>query len=192
MCQKQNTINDDTISRKSLNDNRNRALNHNTFTNPPLNVYDLKIKLERFTTTTILNKNETLLFHKPDNEGYYGQYYLFDIKNEQPVQIGILTVFNSEKPWLYNNKTEKFIEITINSTGYFVFDSICIGLKPEKIYQYLGEPFIESDNIIVYSDTIDMIAIFKINNDTIDYIKVGRYNNNVLNNLEGNIDKLLQ
>lgn len=160
--------------------------------NTPINVLDIKSKFSKYSTSTFLNSNECLFYFKPDYEGYYGQYNLIGEKNWQLSQIAILTVYNHEKPWLYNNRTDIFIEILMNSPDYYVFDSIHIGLSSKEVLRFLGKPKMEKENLMIYTDTVDMIAIFSINSDTISFIKAGRYKKEIFDNLESNIINLIK
>ena len=139
----------------------------------PINVNEVKQKFEKFTTSAFLNRSESKYFYKPDSIGFYGRYNLIgNIENEELWHIGGLIVFNNEKPWVYDNKSDFFIEIITDMPDLYVYDKINVGSDVSLLIQCLGKPKLIINDFYVYSDDTQNISIFEINAGKIKWIKI--------------------
>jgi len=162
---------------------------------PPFDVMKLKQEFEDMVTSTFVSNSDSKIYARPKEKGYYGKYYLskyYEIDNEVYMS-GSLTIFNDSLPWIYDNKSDIFIELTAEYPGIFIFDKIEVGSDISLVDDYLGKPFFKKDNITIYNYvSTHLIALFKIENNKIMWFRCGYYSDEVINNIEKHLPSLLK
>jgi len=161
---------------------------------PPFDLEELKRRFDNEATSTFLDNNRIKLYDRPREKGYYGRYYLpsyYDKKGETYV-AGALTIFNDTIPWMSDNKTDIFIELTVGYPGITIFDEIDIGSDISLVDKLLGDPFINNDTLFVYkNETTHMLALFRTKEAKIKWYKYGYYNKEVIDHIENYLPSLL-
>lgn len=161
-----------------------------------LDLEKIKKMFEGSSTSTLLSKNKSKHYYKPQENGYFGKYYFIKDtkKNENSISehVAQFVVFNTEKEWKYDNKTDIIIEASVYSNDIIVFPGVEIGSNTQKLEQYFGTPYkIYKNEYYIYKER-NLITIFKIKDDKIQSYRVGLYNDNVIENLNNNIDTLIE
>lgn len=131
----------------------------------PLDIFELKEKYHA--TSTFMQSQEAKRYFKPSQDGFLG-IYIFGADE--------LVVFNNEKPWKYNNKTDIFIEVRANTDFVVAFDSVTVGIGVSDLKKQLGYPQVTKGDLFYYHNGKHTIATFKISGDTIEKFRVGKYN----------------
>lgn len=157
----------------------------------PVSVDSLKNKFREYTTSTLLSDEQVGLFNIQSN-GFYGQYNLIDKRDNEFKQVGVLTIYNNTKPWVFDNNTDKFIEIICLEEGIYAFDNIGVGTEVKDLKIKLGNPDLKKGNYMVYHDAKNIVAIFRIINGKVDWFKVGYYKSEIVYHIENNIELLIQ
>ena len=144
-----------------------------------IDVYTTKMKYMKYYTSTFLTAEESKIYHKPNKNGYFGSYDLFQKEENKPiVLLAEMVIFNDEKPWWFENKTDEFIEITIYHKGILLFDSIGVGDSVKKIVSLLGAPIASSEKTKIFKFRNYFIAV-QVKNNVVEILKAGRYNHNL-------------
>ncbi|MDL2306150.1 hypothetical protein LJC72_12580 [Bacteroides sp. OttesenSCG-928-D19] len=158
-----------------------------------VNCFCIKKKFEDFYTSGIGRKKREPLYIKPYESGFYGGYNLLSSGEKDECWCsGQMIIYNHEYPWMYDNKTDYFIEITVYNSGIPVFGSIEIGSTKNLLEQTIGTKYCKKkDNLIIYKlDSLNIIALFYIQNDKIGAFRLGRYKSEVLLNIDNYIEDL--
>lgn len=140
----------------------------------------IKNKYEKYSTSTILNKQFTKYFPKT-GEGFYGLYTFLDpLKKEF---ICELIIHSAEKEWFYENKSDDFVEITIYQPGISILNNIEIGFDVSILENQLGKDYDIYNDIYIYKNRDEgLMALIKIENEKITWIRLGNYNQDILDN----------
>jgi hypothetical protein len=157
----------------------------------PINLNEIKNKFDEYTTSTILSNAETKIYYIPDTIGYFGSYHLIGNKEGKYKIVGILTVFNNEKIWTYDNKSDIFIEIVLYDKDVLVYNNIDIGEDEAILLKELGNPHKKIKNHYIYVENNQTIAVFEIIDKKIAWIKIGCYKDDIISNIDKYIYELI-
>jgi hypothetical protein len=176
-----NTVSD-TISIDNQGENHKTILN-NTFNSTsellPVPKFDSFISFCETFGGSYLPKT---YLYKPQEKGYFGAHHLYD--REKHVQMGFLIAHNPVdkfSDWRFTDTTQVFIALVMKR-GYSrlkLFDKISLHDRKEVLIDFLGNPQIENDSMIVYWDKQRTIGQFKIKNGRITEYNYGRYNDSI-------------
>jgi hypothetical protein len=106
-----------------------------------INAVDIKTHYRGYSTSTILNDENTYQLYKPDTVGFFGEYILIDSTSLE--RIGSLIVFNSCSPqnWRYDNDDDIFIMLDYTKGDMSFFNGIRIGLNECEVQEKLKNRF---------------------------------------------------
>ncbi|HEX7414151.1 MAG TPA: hypothetical protein VF411_08900 [Bacteroidia bacterium] len=121
------------------------------------------------------------LLMRPQEEGSYGVYSLFDKSRavEFGGGLGHLVVFSKKENstnWTKGDTDQVFVEVIATSPYLKICDKINVGAKRTELIKAFGEPQINIADTIVYYDNQYTIASFIMDKDIITKIIYGRYN----------------
>jgi len=141
------------------------------------NAYEIK---SGFGITSGTLERSYFNYHLFDSVGIYGGYYLLnpDTLYDMPF-VGELIIFTHERPWKASDKNEKFVELISYTPIIPLTEDIFVGQRKDKIIDILGEPQIESNNVLYYHDEFTHILALKIKHDTVNAFRFGYYERNV-------------
>lgn len=125
-----------------------------------IDIFKLKQLCKQYSTSTYLSDNETSIYPTILTDGYFGSYSLFYPSNNDVIYVGQLVVANNHKPWLYDNTTDLFIEISIINKGAYIYDQLGFDSPKENFIKTLGHPLNEKDNILFFKKDKYYIATY--------------------------------
>ncbi|MDL2306151.1 hypothetical protein LJC72_12585 [Bacteroides sp. OttesenSCG-928-D19] len=141
---------------------------------------------DRFTSGIENGSFKCKLYMTPYEGGYYGAYNLLSLGKKKESGLSAYTViYNSEWPWMYDNNTDIFIEITIYNSDIFVFGEIEVGTNVSVLNKIFGNSLIKNHEFVIYKNKeTNLLAVFRIKNDIIITILVGYYKDEVFFDLD--------
>ncbi len=157
----------------------------NKYENILKNIYDnlsaYKIKENFGGTSGVVSDWTHKYYHEVDSTGFYGMYYLIQEKITPPIVPfeGELVIFTNSHPWKASDKNEKFIEIITYTAKIKLSNEIFVGRNKEDIFELLGEPQNEVNDVLFYYDNNIYMLSLKIKNDTINTLRFGYYKEDV-------------
>ena len=140
-----------------------------------INVYRLKKSCTPFSTSTYLSVKDTKIYYRPNNDGYYGMYHLFKDRDGNVELMGEMVIFNDEKPWMFENETDEFIEIITSHAEVLIFDTIGVGANVKTLTTAFGTPVDSVGEIKIFKSRNCFITA-KIEDGIIVILKAGFYN----------------
>ncbi|NDV82999.1 hypothetical protein [Bacteroides sp. 51] len=160
-----------------------------------IDIFQIKENYRGFSTSSILNRERSWLYDKPIDDGYYGAYCLikrFDDGKVSPL-IDRLVVFNYETPWMYDNLSDRFIEITVHHPGIKIFKEIGVGADVSILNKYLSNFYQKNDELVIYvKEDVNLVGLFKVKNNKISWYRIGYYSTDIVSNIESYIPLLLE
>ncbi|MEO9511667.1 MAG: hypothetical protein ABJN84_01510 [Flavobacteriaceae bacterium] len=171
---KSDSENPSAVEKKAANQGKREWLNFD------IDVNNIKENIDSFTSS--YSSRGGSIFDETDlkEDDYIGLYYLVvnSEDNIPDVVVGKMIIYNSEKPWVFENRTDNFLEISLWKKGITLFDgSIEVEANKNALIELLGDEYSiigNNNDIIVYKGK-RLIGFFKIESGKITYIKIGRY-----------------
>jgi len=134
-------------------------------------------------TSSILPTNETKLFYRPQDKGFYGYYTLFHRKPNYELQ-GVLKIFskkNDGTSWKENDTDQVFIQAIITGDKIKFLNKISIGDSKVDLIKVFGKSKINLVDTFVCYDAFQTVGIFILKADKLTKIIYGRYYKQKLN-----------
>jgi hypothetical protein len=128
-------------------------------------------------TSSILQTNETKLFYRPQDKGFYGYYTLFHRKPKYELQ-GELKIFskrNDGTGWKESDTDQVFIQTIITGDKIKFLNKISIGDSKVDLIKVFGESKINLVDTFVCYDKFQTVGIFILQADKLTKIIYGRY-----------------
>lgn len=148
----------------SKTENISKEIANTDSLNSIIDIVKLKQLCKQYSSSTYLSDNETSIYPTILTNGYFGSYSLFYPSNNDLIYVGQLIVANNHKPWLYDNTSDLFIEISIISKGAYIYDQLGFDSPKEDFIKTLGHPLNEKDNILFFKkDKYYIAACFSKN-----------------------------
>ena len=141
---------------------------------PLIDLYQLKVKYQRFSTSSLAPDKRKEYVCIPQQGGLLGNYNLIDDSSQF---VGILYVYNPTTPpkWRLDNKVDELVELELTAGDFKVlgnrigqsYDELVKSLKAQGHFHY-------KKGSAVYYKIDDYWYIFNIKDDKIASIKVQR------------------
>lgn len=149
----------------------------NTFLDIDIDVNLIKKQMNSFTSSYSSKGGNYYNEEEIKKNDFIGLYYLV-INSEQNIAdviVGKMIVFNSEKPWVFENTTDKFLEINLWKKGISLFgNKIEVGISKDSLISHLGNEYEIIEDVIIFKGK-KLLGFFRLDEDKVDYIKVGKY-----------------
>jgi hypothetical protein len=169
--------------RGKLNDSLYRIMN-------ALNIQAIKNTYGRGSTSTLLNKSESMYLFRPDSVGFYGEYFFINptANDEQPFSLKAV-IFSNKKPWSYSDDGEKLIEFTSYCNDISLLNNLKVGMPKDEVLISLGKPNFQGVDYFGYRDELGAVLMLKFKNNRVFAIKLGLYKDEELDVLGEAITK---
>ncbi|MEM7185476.1 MAG: hypothetical protein AAF466_02360 [Bacteroidota bacterium] len=145
-----------------------------------IDVQNIKSQLD-YVTTTFLAKEDVLIFPDMKNNQYFGHYTLAkkDAGDGSIDRVGHMIIYDSINPYVYEKRTDSFVEITLNKPGILLFDGdVRIGMTENQLLELMGHDYEMIGNLLFFKKNNKM-AFFELENGALSKLKIGIYKNNV-------------
>lgn len=151
-----------------------------------IDVHKIKKRYQKYSTSSFIPKSQILdIYPYYDEKGYFGRYILItdDLGGADLDEIvGNMVVFNNEKPWLYDNTTDHFVQIIAASKHLNLFKDINVGDSVSTLLKTWGDPWLQNGECLHYQKE-EYICTFYIIGSIISCYRIGVYNNPTIETL---------
>ena len=138
----------------------------------PLDVFEI-LNLGWLTTTSgVASNTKDLKSCDWKEEGFFGFYFLID-QEKKGGSVGKLTVHaKDEDGWQFNNKTDEFARIELQTNRIKVWDKIGVGSTKSQLLVFLEPYDITNSDSIIKSRLDNYTAEFTIVGDTVNRLMI--------------------